>query len=74
MPNSTRGAWSAARQQATAQAVFVQHVRSIGNTLERTLHLAPEVIEAIEKELDAAMNKLADDLEAMANMAAPGTA
>jgi hypothetical protein len=62
----------AAVQQATAtaQAIFVQHVRSIGNTLERTLNLAPEVIEAIEKELDAAMNRLADDLEAMASMAA----
>lgn len=48
---------------ATALATFVQHCRGIGDTLERTLGLTPEVAEAISMQIDEALNVLADDMK-----------
>jgi len=52
---------------ATLLAVFTQHCRGIGDTLERTLGLAPEAAAAISTEIDEALSVLADDLKKMAN-------
>lgn len=54
---------------ATAMAAFVQHVRSLPDTLERQHGLQPKVVEAISLSLDAAMSALADDLKALADLA-----
>ena len=40
--------------------------RGIGDTLERTLGLQPEVSEAISREIDEALSVLAEDLRKMA--------
>lgn len=52
---------------ATILAVFTQHCRGIGDTLERTLGLQPEVAAAVSREIDEALSVLADDLKKMAN-------
>ena len=51
---------------ATLLATFTQHCRGIGDTLERTLGLQPEVSEAISREIDEALSVLAEDLRKMA--------
>lgn len=51
---------------ATAFAMFAQSVRSIPDNCERRLALAPEVVEAIQAEIDAALTELSNALRALA--------
>lgn len=50
---------------ATAYAMFAQSVRSIADNCERKYSLAPEVVEAIQAEVDAALNEVSVALRAM---------
>lgn len=50
---------------ATMLALFAQSARSIPDNLERSLGLAPEVVEAIAAQIDAALAELAGGLKAM---------
>lgn len=44
---------------ATALAVLTQSMRSIPDNLERTLSLAPDVVEAVAVQIDAALSEVA---------------
>jgi len=57
----------AAVQQAAAAALamFAQSMRSLPDTIERKLHVSPEVTEEIEKTIDAALDDLAGAFELM---------
>ena len=57
-----------AAASATAMSTFVQHVRALPDTLERTHGLSPLVVEAISASLDGALSALADDLKALSEM------
>lgn len=59
---------------ATLLANIAQTLRSLPDHLERKLHLAPEVTEALEKGIDAALSDLADGLELMTDADAPADA
>lgn len=48
-------------------AAFAQSIRSIPDTLERDLGLAPAVIEAIGVHLDDALETLADEMQNLVN-------
>ena len=51
---------------ATALAVLTQALRSIPDNLERTMSLAPEVVEAVAVQIDAALSEVATAFRAMA--------
>ena len=51
---------------ATALAVLTQSMRSIPDNLERTLALAPEIVEAVSIQIDAALSEVAAAFRAMA--------
>lgn len=51
---------------ATALAALTQTLRGVPDNLERRLGVAPEVAEAIGKEIDSALADLASEFEAMA--------
>lgn len=48
---------------ATALATLAQGLRSIPDNLERKLNASPELTEAVGREIDAALDDLADALE-----------
>lgn len=50
---------------ATALAILTQSLRSIPDNLERTLALAPEVVEAIAVQIDAALAETAAAFKVM---------
>lgn len=58
---------AAVRQaSATALAVLTQSIRSIPDNCERQLALSPDVVELIEKQLDAALSEVSAAFRAMA--------
>ncbi len=50
---------------ATALSVLTQSLRSIPDNLERTLSLAPEVVESISVQIDAALSEIATAFRVM---------
>jgi hypothetical protein len=50
---------------ATALSVLTQSMRSIPDNLERTMSLAPEAVEAVSVQIDAALSELAAAFRAM---------
>jgi phage terminase Nu1 subunit (DNA packaging protein) len=48
---------------ATALATLAQGLRSVPDSLERKLNASPELTEAVGREIDAALNDLADAFE-----------
>lgn len=50
---------------ATALAVLTQSLRSIPDNLERTMSLAPEVVEAVAVQIDAALSEVATAFRTM---------
>ena len=52
---------------ATALAVLTQSMRSIPDNVERTLSLAPEIIESISMQIDAALSEVAAAFRAMSD-------
>jgi hypothetical protein len=62
-----RGAYlpreTVAAAAATAFASFAQHCRGIGGMLERNLGVKPEIAEAVEREIDTALESLSLDLQ-----------
>lgn len=52
---------------ATALSVLTQSMRSIPDNLERTLSLAPDVVEAVSLQIDAALSELAAAFRAMSD-------
>jgi hypothetical protein len=59
---------------AAAFAVIAQTLRSIPDNLERTLGIAPEIAEAVEVQINAALDDLANQLQVMCETgAAPAT-
>lgn len=50
---------------STALAVLTQSLRSIPDNCERKLNLAPEVVEAMAREIDAALAEVAAAFKAM---------
>lgn len=57
---------------ATVMAVMAQALRSLPDNLERQFALAPEVVEAIAEQCDAALADLSVGLRKMAVPAVPG--
>ncbi len=50
---------------ATALSVLTQSLRSIPDNLERTLSLAPDVVESISIQIDAALSEIATAFRVM---------
>ena len=47
---------------ATMLASLAQTLRSIPDNLERKLNLAPDIAEAVEREIDSALSDISDDM------------
>jgi len=57
---------------ATVLAYLAQGLRALPDNLERQFNLAPDVVEAIERAIDAQLDSLADGLELLHEPRSPG--